>query len=396
MLRTRATRSRMDAVQTPIIDAIGSLVREVPGTISLGQGMVHWGPPPGALEAARSAALAPASHRYQAGAGMPDLIDRITLKLREENGIAADGATWVMVTAGSNMAFMHAILAITSPGDEVILPTPFYFNHEMAVQMVGCHVVRVPTGEDHQLDVAALRRAVTFRTRAIVTISPNNPTGAVYGEASLAEVSDLCRTRGLYHVSDEAYEYFTYGGVRHVSPASLPRASPHTISLFSLSKAFGFAGWRIGYMTFPEELAGALMKSQDTILICPPIVTQAAASAALAEGRGYCEPLVQQLDEVRGLVLGALGRLGDRCVVPPAQGAFYCLVRIAAEVDTVVLAERIIREHGVAVVSGLAFGAQHGACLRLAFGALERETVEEGMGRLVDGLSRLLPVITSP
>ena len=294
MLRTRAPRSRMDAVQTPVIDAIGSLVREVPGTISLGQGMVHWGPPPGALEAARSAALAPASHRYQAGAGMPELIERITLKLREENGIAADGATRVMVTAGSNMAFMHAMLAITSPGDEVILPTPFYFNHEMAVQMVGCHVVRVPTDAYHQLDVAALRRAVTSRTRAIVTISPNNPTGAVYGEAALAEVSDLCRTRGLYHVSDEAYEYFTYGGVRHVSPASLPLASPHTISLFSLSKAYGFAGWRIGYMTFPEPLAGALMKSQDTILICPPIVTQAAARAALAEGRSYCEPLVQR------------------------------------------------------------------------------------------------------
>ena len=93
-------------------------------------------------------------------------------------------------------------------------------------------------------------------------------------------------------------------------------------------------------------------------------------------------------------MLEALGRLGNRCVVPPVEGAFYCLVRFAADIDTVVLAERLIREHGVAVVPGTAFGAEHGACVRVAYGALDRATVEEGMGRLVDGLSRLLPVTT--
>ena len=131
-----------------------------------------------------------------------------------------------MVTAGANMAFMHAVLAITEPGDEVILPVPFYFNHEMAIEMAACKAVRVPTDSQYQLRLDAIREAITPRTRAIVTISPNNPSGAVFTEASLREVNALCRERGLYHIADEVYEYFTYGSARHVSPGSFPGATP--------------------------------------------------------------------------------------------------------------------------------------------------------------------------
>ena len=100
---------------------------------------------------------------------------------------------------------MHAVLATTSPGDEVILPIPFYFNHEMAVQMAGCRVVCVPTDECYQLSIDAIARAIGSRTRAIVTISPNNPSGAVYAESALRRINELCRDRGLYHISDETY-----------------------------------------------------------------------------------------------------------------------------------------------------------------------------------------------
>ena len=126
-----------------------------------------------------------------------------------------------MVTAGANMAFMHAVMAITTPGDEVILPIPFYFNHEMAIEMAGCRAVRVPTDERYQLDLDAIDRAITSRTRAVVTISPNNPSGAVLDPASLRAVNELCRMRGLYHIADEPYEYFTYGSARHFSPQEI-------------------------------------------------------------------------------------------------------------------------------------------------------------------------------
>ena len=390
----------MDAIQAPVIPIVGDLIRQVPGTISLGQGIVHYGPPEPALDAVRSALASPATHQYGSGAGYPPLIERIEKKLAVENGIDLRGSR-IMVTAGANMAFMHVVMSITSPGDEVILPLPFYFNHEMAIEMAACRAVRVPTDDRYQLRVDAIRDAITPRTRAVVTISPNNPSGAVYSEASLRAVNALCRERGVYHISDEPYEYFVYppdlkvgptsdAPVRHVSPGSFPDTAAHTISLFSLSKGYGFAGWRVGYMVYPDHLASAMMKSQDTILICPPMASQIAAAAALDVGRSYCEPYVRELAEIRQIVVSRLSELAPLATVPAADGAFYCLLRVNATADPMAVCERLIREHRVAVIPGTAFGMTDGCYFRVAYGALQKDTVTEGIGRLVTGLRRIL------
>jgi aspartate/methionine/tyrosine aminotransferase len=381
--------TRMDGVQAPIIPAVGDIIRQVPGTISLGQGIVHYGPPPEAAEAVRQALTDPTTHEYSGGTGRPDLVKRIAAKLAAENdinGVDASGGSAIMVTAGANMAFMHAVLAISEPGDEIILPVPFYFNHEMAIQMAGCRAVAVRTDANYRPDLDAIGRAITDRTRAIVTISPNNPTGAVFPAALLREVNNLCRDRGLYHISDETYEYFTYGSARHLSPGSLPGAAAHTVSIYSLSKAYGMAGWRIGYAVYPDDLTPAMLKIQDTILICPTVVAERAALAALEVGRPYCDPHVRELATIRQIVLDALGTLGPVCDVPPAEGAMYCFPRIATDLDAMTLTERLIREHRVAVTPGSAFGMTDGCYFRVAFGALQRETVAEGIGRLVAGL----------
>jgi aspartate/methionine/tyrosine aminotransferase len=390
MHETLRTQTRMDQVQAPIIPVIGRMIREVPGTISLGQGVVHYGPPPAVAEAVRAALGRPATHQYHDGAGLPALLERIARKLSADNGIDASQGSRIMVTAGANMAFMHAALSITSPGDEIILPVPFYFNHEMAIEMAGCRTVRVPTDDHYQLRFDAIRAAITSRTRAIVTISPNNPSGAVLSEASLREVNALCRERGLYHIADEPYEYFTYGSARHVSPGSFPGAAAHTISMYSLSKAYGFAGWRVGYAVYPEHLEAAMMKSQDTILICPTIASQEAAIAALDVGRAYCAPHVRALAEIRDIVVARLSELGALATVPAADGAFYCLLRVHTDAEPLALAERLIREHKVAVIPGTAFGMLDGCYFRVAYGALQKETVAEGIGRLVDGLRTIL------
>lgn len=390
MNQTVRFHTRMEQVQPPIVPIVGDLIRTVPGTISLGQGVVHYGPPPEAMEAARIALTRPSTHQYDDGNGLPSLLSRIASKVKVENGLEVGGGSRVMVTAGANMAFMHAILATTSPGDEVILPLPFYFNHEMAIQMAGCQAIRVPTDERYQLQPAAIAAAITDRTRAVVTISPNNPSGAVYNEESLREVNALCRTRGLYHIADEPYEYFTYGAVRHVSPGSFVGAASHTISIYSLSKAYGFAGWRVGYVVYPEHLASAMMKSQDTILICPTIISQEAALAALSVGRHYCAPFVRELSDVRDLVLERLSQLAPLAEVPAAEGAFYILLRVHTAMDSLVLVERLIREHQVAVIPGSAFGMTDACTLRVAYGALQKDTVAEGIGRLVRGIQTIL------
>src|SRR6266545_4276167 len=265
--------ARMQAVQSPVIPIIGELIRSTPGTISLGQGIVSYGPPRESLVAAAEFGRTLEEHRYGPVEGTPALVAAIGEKLQRENGIDVARDRRIVVTAGGNMAFMNAVLAITDPGDEVLLLTPFYFNHDMAIVLAGCRTVAVPTDANYQVSLEAIREALTPRTRAIVTVSPNNPSGAVYDEATLRAVNALCRERGLYHINDEAYEYFTYDGVRHVSPGAIEEGRDHTISLYSLSKAYGFASWRIGYMVIPEHLFESVNKIQDTNLICPPQIS---------------------------------------------------------------------------------------------------------------------------
>jgi aspartate/methionine/tyrosine aminotransferase len=384
--------NRMHSVQTPIIPVIAELIRQNPGTISLGQGVVGYGPPPEATAQLQRFLADPENNKYRPVTGLPELTEAFAAKLAQENGIETGGDMRLVITAGGNMAFMNAVLAIADPGDEIILQAPYYFNHEMAVTMASCRPVLVETDESYQLRPEAIRRAMTSRTRAVVTISPNNPTGAVYPESALREVNGICRERGVYHIHDEAYEYFVYDGARHFSPGSIAGAGEYTISLFSLSKAYGFASWRIGAMVIPDRLLTAVRKIQDTILICAPVISQFAAVGALKAGAGYCRERLKEIEEVRRIVLGELDALKNVCEVPRADGAFYFLLRLRTDQEAMPLAERLIREHKVAVIPGTAFGLDRGCYLRIAYAALRKETVAEGIGRLVRALTQILKV----
>lgn len=396
-----AESHRVHAVQAPIIPVIADLIRAHPGTISLGQGVVGYGPPPAAAQAIERFLADPTQHKYQPVAGIAPLLEAIERTIATDNGIhlGATSGTRLMVTAGGNNAFVAAVLAIADPGDEVILPTPYYFNHEMAITLANCRPVLVPTDANHQLDLDALRSAITVRTRAIVTVSPNNPTGAVYPEATLRAVNALCAERGIFHLNDEAYAPFVYDGARHFSPGSIDGSAPHTISLHSLSKSHGFASWRIGWMVFPAELEAALRKIQDTLLICPPVISQFAAIGALGAGPAWVRERIDAIAEVRTLVQRELSTLvaDGICDVPPAQGAFYFLLRLREPTrgmpvplpSAFAVAERLIREHRVAVIPGNAFGLERTRCLRIAYAALEKPTVAEGIGRLAQGLRAL-------
>lgn len=378
--------ARIRAVQTPIIPVVADLIRRHPGTISLGQGVVHYGPPPEAAAMVARFLADPENHKYKPVVGCPELLDAFSAKLAAENGVHICGARRLVITAGSNMGFMNALLAITDPGDEVILQLPYYFNHEMAIAMLNCRAVLVPTDAQYQLQPELIRRAISPRTRAIVTVSPNNPTGAVYPEAALRAVNTLCGEHGIFHIHDEAYEYFVHDGAKHFSPGGIDAGADHTISLFSLSKSHGFASWRIGAMVLPEALLEPVRKIQDTNLICAPVVSQFAAVGALQAGAEYCRAHLEGIAKVRKFLLTALQSLGDACEVPPANGAFYYLVRLKSGLEPMAAVERLIREHRVAVIPGTAFGVERGCYLRIAYGALQQATAEEGITRLVTGL----------
>ena len=380
---------RLAAVQPPVIPIVGRWTADTPGTISLGQGIVSYAPPPEVLDAVRAFGSSLADHRYGPVEGLPALVAAIEAKLAEENGIRVRPDSRVLVTAGGNQAFLNAVLAVTDPEDEVILPAPYYFNHEMAVVIAGAAPIPVATDRNYQLDVDAIRAAISPRTRAIVTVSPNNPTGAVYPESALRAVNTLCAERGLFHVHDEAYEYFTYPPARHFSPGSIAGAAGHTISLYSLSKAYGMASWRVGYMVIPDGLWDAVNKIQDTLLICPPAASQHAAVAALAVGRAYPAAHLARLDGMRRTIFAALTDPSVPCEVPSVEGAFYYLVRVHSRLDAMTLVERLIRQHRVATIPGSAFADPSPCSIRISYGALDPDVMDEGLDRLVGGLRAL-------
>ncbi|MGZ8473716.1 MAG: pyridoxal phosphate-dependent aminotransferase [Candidatus Deferrimicrobiaceae bacterium] len=386
--RPLAASRRAERVQMPIIPTVAGWIAGTPGTISLGQGVVHYGPPPAALRKIPAFLDNATHHKYVPDAGLPSLRKAFEEKLRAENGIDAAFGRRIFVTAGANQGFLNALLCLCDPGDEVILLSPYYFNHEMAVRLAGCRAVCVPTDRNYQPRLPAIEAAMTARTRAVVTVSPNNPAGVVYPPDVLRAVNRLCAVRGIYHVSDEAYEYFTYDGATHYSPGA--SGAQHTISLFSMSKSYGMASWRVGFLVVPEHLFDDMMKIQDTVIICAPAVSQAVALGALAAGRSFCLRRLPVIARVRERMLAEFSRIPDLLTIPSSQGAFYFLAKVRTFLDDLTLAERLIREHRVAVIPGGTFGIGKGCYLRISYGNLPSEAALEGTRRLVGGLQAIL------
>jgi len=387
--RPRRASRRIDAVELPIIPTIAAMVRDNPGCISLGQGVVSYGPP--ADDVARLPALMAdlQLNKYQAVTGLPALTDALARKLQEVNQFDVNRGYRIMVTAGSNMAFLNAVLAVGDPGDEFILPLPFYFNQEMAISMCDCVPVAVASRDDYQLDLAAIEAAITPKTRAIVTVSPNNPTGVVYHPEDLASINQLCKRYGIYHFSDEAYEYFTYDGAQHYSAASEVGANEHTLSFYSFSKNYGMASWRVGYVVYPEHLHEAMNKVQDTNLICAPVISQLLAIEVLKRPRSAIDEQVNRLAAVRSKVYEILSDLRPLANFHLTQGAFYVMVSLPGVDDRLSFNQFLASKHKVACVPGFAFGLNDIKARnvqRLSYGALAPETVVEGVNRFVAGV----------
>ena len=382
---------RIRKVQTPVIPVIGQWIKERPGTISLGQGVVNYGPPKEAFDYVKEQFQAETLNKYVLAEGISPLLEIISKKLSVENGITFNpDRNSVFVTAGANMAFYNLIFAIAEPGDEIILLTPYYFNYEMAVTIAGCKAVCVSTDTNYQPDISAIRKAITKKTKAVVTISPNNPTGVVYTKKKLKDINLLCSECGIYHICDEAYEYFVYGEEKHFSPGSIKNSENYTISIYSLSKAYGMAGWRIGFIVLPQHLEMAFKKIQDTNVICASVASQYMAVAAMEVGVEYCAKYKEELRNVRKLVFSQLESLGDKITFSHSDGAFYIFMKINnVNISSMDLVKKLIFEDNVVVVPGDTFGVNDGCYIRLAYGALEKETVSEGIGRFVDGINRL-------
>jgi len=379
--------SRTARIMNAPIQELLSQAKISKDTISLGQGMPFFLPPDEAVNA--QIEHIHESYRYTEDAGIESLRNAICEKLLRENGIKCNPKKNIIVTAGGNQAFMNAILSITKPGDEIILIAPYYFNHLMAVQLVDCKAVIANVDADFIPDINELRKKITRKTRAIVTVSPNNPTGVAYPPDIITEINRICAEAGIYHISDEAYEHFLFAGASHLSPASLEHGS--TISLFSFSKSFGMAGYRIGYMVFPEHLYSDILKIQDTIGICPPVPSQYAAEAAIRIGGAYPGQFLKKLDDVRKMFIEELGKLNVQ--ISAANGAFYIYVHLPDKrINDWRLSLKLIEKYGVIVIPSSVFG-DNVPGFRISYGNVGMERGREGIRRLIVGLRELVQCV---
>lgn len=380
----------MRGVMEPPIQKIKDLGRGREDLVSFAQGLPWFGPPAKALDRALERLRRGEGNGYSPTAGRDRLREMLAADLRRR-GIDGAATGCVLATPGANQAIYILLAVLADRGDEVILFRPYYFNNLMALQMLGLKPVFVDAEADGAVDVERAQRAVTRRTRAMIVISPNNPSGAVLERRNVEELAALARKKGIWLIADEAYRDFAWERP-HVSPLAL---GPESVAgVYSFSKSFGMAGWRLGFLHAPEEVVSQAAKAADTLHICAGLPAQLLAGEALATEPLYPEGFLGEMKRSRDLLTAALAPLRAQGLIGEATsaGGFYLFVPLDAKRagSGRGIAERLVREHGVAVVPGEAFGMERRPFLRLSYGNIRPEAMEAAASRLAAALAVVL------
>ena len=366
------------------------LASRVPGSVSLGQGVPSFSTPPHILEAVAAALLEnPAIGRYTLQSGMPQLRNAIAQMCRDDRGTAVDLETEVGITMGAMEGLLAAILTVVERGDEVILPSPTYASHIEQVLLAEGVPVFVPLrAEDWGLDLDAIEKAITGRTRAVILCNPGNPTGTVFTDAEIDALCRLAQAHGLWIISDETYDFLTYDQPRPKSPASCKAVRPQVITVGSFSKKYALTGWRVGWVTAAEPVMAQIMKVHDATAICAPTPSQVAALAALTGPQDCVNDMHRILSERRDKCCRRLDALAGQFDYVHPRGAFYIMARyLFSQKPSQQVAEQMLSEAGVITIPGGSFGPNGEGHLRLSFGGTEAEIdtafdrIEEWIGK---------------
>ncbi|MDD5645690.1 MAG: pyridoxal phosphate-dependent aminotransferase [Candidatus Bipolaricaulis sp.] len=367
-----------------IFDLAGSME----GVIHLEIGEPDFDTPRSIVDSSFRAAAVGMTH-YTSSAGVPELRARIAGGLTRELGVSFDPAD-IVVTAGGMEALLLAMLVALDPGDEVIVPSPAWPNYEAHILLSGGVMRRVPLEESRgfELDPAAVRDAVSARTKLLILNSPHNPTGAVLGDAGLRAIADLAKEHDLYVFSDEAYASLTFDGHPFHSIASLEGMQERTVILRTFSKTHAMTGWRVGFLAGPRPLAEKAARFHEHTSACTSSISQAAALASFDVPRATTEKMVREYERRRDLLVAGLSRIpGLR--VPKTGGAFYLFVAVDAfGMPTLELAKRLLVEERVAVAPGTAFGPEGEGYLRLCFANSEKN-LQDAIRRMEAFFSRI-------
>lgn len=383
MNRTLPVSRRVRAITASATKLMAQEAARIGGCVSLGQGVPSFPTPPAVVDTVcRTLREDPASGKYTLQTGMPALRQRIARLLAEEKGVHIDPETDLCCTVGGMEGLLATMLTVVDQGDEVILPSPTYASYIEQVHLAGGAPVFAPLDHRWGLDLAAVQRAITPRTRAIVLCNPGNPTGNLLDEAEVRAVCELAVAHGFVVITDEAYDYLVYGAEQPFAPLAYPRYRDHVVTVSSLSKKFALTGWRIGWVAAGAGLMEQIMKVHDATAICAPTPAQHAALAALDGDPAWLADTRARMARRRALCCARLDRLSDffRYVAP--RGAFYVMARyLFSDEPSQAVARQILHGARVITIPGGQFGLGGEGHLRLSFGGEEGD-INEAFDRI--------------
>lgn len=359
--------------------------------IDLSLGEPDHDPPAFALEAAHEALRGP-WHKYPPVNGYLDLRQSIATKFERDNGLKYT-ADQIVVSTGAKQALINVVMSLVGPGDEVVIPAPYWVSYSEQVRLCGGTpvIVHSTLEENWKPPIARIAAAVNERTRLIMFSSPCNPSGSVLSKQELEELAEVVRRHPQLHViADEIYEHIVFDG-KHESFAALPDMAERTITVNGLSKAFALTGWRLGYIGAPLWIAQAATKVQGQFTSGTNSIAQRVAKACVEADPASLAPMRADFKRRRDLVLNELKKIeGWRCNVP--QGAFYLLPDVSASIDgrtvkgSVDLSLYLLDTVGVSLVEGRSFGAE--GTLRISY-ATSDDKLTEAMARVARGIAQL-------
>jgi len=359
------------------------------GAVNLAQGFPDF-PAPSEIKLAARRAVAGDVNQYAITWGAKNLRNAIARQMGVWQALTVDPETEITVCCGSTEAMISTLLAVSNPGDEVIIFEPFYENYGPDAVLSGARPrfvkLRPPSdnGGEWTFDERELRRAFAKHTKAIIVNTPNNPTGKVFTRVELELIRDLCTEFDVLAITDEIYEHILYDGTEHISMASLAGMRERTVTINGMSKTYSVTGWRVGWAVAPEKITNAIRKVHDFLTVGAPAPLQEAGAAALELSAGYYAKLAERYRSRRDHLMPALTAAGFKCFRP--RGAYYVMTDISAFgfKDDVSFARYLVEEIGVATVPGSSFynDPRDGALqVRFAF-CKKPETLDEAARRL--------------
>lgn len=326
---------------------------------------------------------------YTSNFGTMELRQEIANKLKRENNVDYTAAN-ILVTVGLSEAVFAVLATILEEGDEILVPDPVWLNYINVPKMLNAVPVTYALKEEtgYQMDLDEIRAKVTGKTRAIVIITPNNPTGGVLSEDTLKGLAEIAVANDLLVISDEVYERLIYDGEKHVSIASLPGMKERTFTMNGMSKAYSMTGWRLGYVAAPEEYVAVLNKFHQHNTTCAPSFVQAASVVALRDEKDEVNEMVKEYQRRRDYAVQAINAIpGLSCQCP--KGAFYIFINCKSlNMKSADISNYLLEEAKIAMVPGDVFGPGGEGYVRMSF-ANSYENIVEGCQRLAGAVAAL-------